>query len=196
MEKISWCMENDDVCKKIGNEARLFASRVGQKDYVNDSFLKTLWATYKTVSQHLNNISMPASQIQQQKQEVGEPTMELKEQPEVWQKHLSESQNKYYWINSKTQNVVWDNPEEWTKDVNLEQPQWSNDKLGITTTLNPETSDVIYDNVKSSVVIVKKKEHPVDPILAVEKVEDKEEEDSEEKENKDASDTKSRVIQM
>ena len=198
MEKISWCMENDDVCKKIGNEARLFASRVGQKDYVNDSFLKTLWATYKTVAQHLNNISMPASQIQEQKQEVDKPTMELKEHPEVWQKHLSESQNKYYWINSKTQNVVWDNPEEWTKNVNLEQPQWSNDKLGITTTLNPETSDVIYDNAKSSVIIVrKKKEHPVDPILAVEKVEDKdkEEEGSGEKDN-NSSDTKSRVIQM
>jgi hypothetical protein len=192
MEKISWCMENDDVCKKIGNEARLFASRVGQKDYVNDSFLKTLWATYKTVAQHLNNISMPASS---QVEERSETPMELKEQPKVWQKHLSESQNKYYWINSKTQNVVWDNPEEWTKNVNLEQPQWRNDKLGITTTLNPETSDVIYDNAKSSVVIVKKKEHPVDPILAVEKEKDNEE-DSESKENKDESDTKSRVIQM
>ena len=196
MEKISWCMENDEICKKIANEARLFASRVGQKDYVNDSFLKTLWATYKTVSQHLNNTNMPPQlqpQVQEQKQEeIGEP---VKEQPEVWQKHLSESQNKYYWINSKTQNVVWDNPEEWTKNVNLEQPQWTNEKLGITTTLNPETSDVIYDNAKSSVVIVKKKDHPIAPILAVEKEKEKEEEEDSEKNSQDASD-KSRVIQM
>ena len=199
MEKISWCMENDDVCKKIGNEARLFANRVGQKDYVNDSFLKILWATYKTVAQHLNNISMPASsQVEEPLETPVESPFQNKEQPEVWQKHLSESQNKYYWINSKTQNVVWDNPEEWTKNVNSEQPQWSNDKLGITTTLNPETSDVIYDNAKSSVIIVKKKEHPVDPILAVEKEENKDKEDKEdsgEKEN-NSSDTKSRVIQM
>jgi len=90
---------------------------------------------------------------------------------------------------------VWDNPEEWTKNVNLEQPQWTNEKLGITTTLNPETSDVIYDNAKSSVVIVKKKDHPIAPILAVEKEKEKEEEEDSEKNSQDASD-KSRVIQM
>jgi hypothetical protein len=57
---------------------------------------------------------------------------------------------------------------------------------------------VIYDNAKSSVIIVKKKEHPVDPILAVEKEENKDKEDKEdsgEKEN-NSPDTKSRVIQM
>lgn len=174
MEKISWCIENDDTCKKIANEARLFSLKVSQKDYINDSFIKTLWATYQTVTTNLNNPGLTQTTNRIEDTTTNPPNllesyvMKEKEQPEVWQKQFSESQKKSYWINSKTENIVWDNPEEWQKNISTAQPQWTNEKLSITTTLNPETSDVIYNNAKASAVVIKKKAHEITPILAVE----------------------------
>ena len=105
MEKISWCIENDDICKKIAFEARLFSLKVSQKDYINDSFRKTLWATYQTVTNHLNNQESPQTVSSKEKdlrESIESPdisVMKEKDQPEVWQKQFSESQKKSYWIN-------------------------------------------------------------------------------------------------
>lgn len=197
MEKISWCIENDDTCKKIANEARLFSLKVLQKDYINDSFIKTLWATYQTVTNHLNNSILPQTINSKEDANIIQPSdnyslIKEKDQPEVWQKQFSESQKKSYWINSKTENIVWDNPEEWQKNISNAQPQWINEKLSITTTLNPETSDVIYNNAKASTVVIKKKTHNITPILAVEEEENNLSEDT----KKDEVSEKTKVIQL
>jgi hypothetical protein len=199
MEKISWCIENDDICKKIAFEARLFSLKVSQKDYINDSFIKTLWATYQTVTNHLNNQESPQTVSSKEKdlrESIESPdisVMKEKDEPEVWQKQFSESQKKSYWINSKTENIVWDNPAEWQKNISTVQPQWTNEKLNITTTLNPETSDVIYDNAKASAVVIKKKIHEITPILAVEEEKKVTESDLE---LKDKVNNKTKVIKL
>lgn len=46
-DKIKWCMENDEECKKIANNAKIFAKKMLSRESILDYLQKMIWETYE-----------------------------------------------------------------------------------------------------------------------------------------------------
>ena len=60
IEKIEWCMGHDEECKVIAENGVKIASKILNKDYINDSFVKILWSVYNRINpgnQHYEPVS-------------------------------------------------------------------------------------------------------------------------------------------
>ena len=60
IEKIEWCMGHDEECKVIAENGVKIATKILNKDYINDSFVKILWSVYNRINpgnQHYEPVS-------------------------------------------------------------------------------------------------------------------------------------------
>ena len=61
IEKIEWCKSHDEECRTIAENGTNLAKKVLDKNYVNDSFIKILWAVNKVAYQALPKAFRPST---------------------------------------------------------------------------------------------------------------------------------------
>jgi DNA-directed RNA polymerase II subunit RPB2 len=61
IEKIEWCMSHDEECKVIADNGVKIASKILNKDYIDDSFIKILWGVFNKINPSINTSFQPIS---------------------------------------------------------------------------------------------------------------------------------------
>jgi DNA-directed RNA polymerase II subunit RPB2 len=57
IEKIEWCKSHDEECKTIAENGVTLAKTILDKNYINDSFIKILWAVKNVINRQRNTYS-------------------------------------------------------------------------------------------------------------------------------------------
>lgn len=61
IEKIEWCLSHDEECKVIADNGAKLASKILNKDYIDNSFIKILWGVYHKINPNAQQYFQPVS---------------------------------------------------------------------------------------------------------------------------------------